>query len=300
MGVQPSQQDWEQVVGSDLMPHLIPAGQPRDARRPADVSWLPPDAHQALGEVIGRHGLEDLLIVPPAVWWRGQPWRRCLYAPLCVLGVGERAAALWVQALPQPCVRVVVPFSEVAMITQEAAGPQRRLIITGRGSRLLVRYDLEGGMAADALARRIRRRAAGDPFPGQVPGISRGLGRAARRLPDPAALRLDDDQIAVIGSGSLLARQKILLAVTSRELIIVSGRRAERLRRGRVVRTLYIPRQRIENVGHRSGTLRLRSAGQDVSVGLRSRRLAAAASSCLAQALSGRGRTCADSGPAPG
>jgi hypothetical protein len=163
-----------------------------------------------------------------------------------------------------------------------------------------VRYDAAGGMPADALARRIRWRAAGDPFPDKVPVVSLGIGRAGRRLPDPATLRLDGDEIAVIGSGSRLARQKILLAVTSRELIIVSGMRAGRLRRGLTVRTLYIPRQQIDDVGIRWGTLWLRSAGQDVTVALRSRGLAAAASSCLAQALSGHGHTRADSGPTGG
>jgi hypothetical protein len=162
MGMRPSTEDWEQLVGSDLAPHLVPAGPPGGVRRPADVNWLPPGAYQALGSVIGRHGLEDLLIVPAAAWLCGGLRRRCLYAPLCVLGAGERAAGLWVQALPEPG---VVPLSEIAVIGQEADGPQRRLIITGRDSRLLVRCDMAGSMAAGALARRVRRRAAADPGP---------------------------------------------------------------------------------------------------------------------------------------
>jgi len=300
MGMRLLPEDWELVTGSDLMPFLVPAGQPGGARRPADVTWLPPGAHQALGGVIGRHGLEDLLIVPAAAWWCGGPYGRCLYTPLCVLGAGDQAAGLWVQALPEPGVRAVLPFSDVAVIGQETDGPQRRLIITGRGGRLLVRHDPAGSMPADALARRIRRRAAGDPAPGQVPSISGGIRRTGRRLPDPVALRLHGDQIAVISSGSRLTGREVLVAVTSRELIIVSAARAGRLWQGRMVRTLYVPRQHIEAAGIWARTLWLRSAGQDISVVLRSRRLAAAASSLLAQALSGRDHTRADSGPAPG
>jgi hypothetical protein len=90
-----------------------------------------------------------------------------------------------------------------------------------------------------------------------------------------------------------------LLAVTSRELIIVSAA-CGRLRPGRMVRTLYVPRQQIEDAGIRAGTLWLRSAGQDISVALRSRRLTAVASSLLAQVLSGGDHTCADSGSAAG
>lgn len=300
MGTWPLLEDWEHVLGADLMPFLIPSGRPRGARRPADVSWLPPGAHQALGEAIGHHGLEDLLIVPAAAWWWGGPRGRCLYTPLCVLGAGNTAAGLWVQALPEPGVRVVVPFTEVAVIGQDATGPQRRLVITGQHGRLLVRYDAAGGMPADVLARRIRRRVAGDRVPGKLAGFSLGNGRAGTRLPDPAALRLDGDEIVVIGSGSRRIRQEILLAVTSRELIIVSDMSAGRVWRGPKVRALYVPRQQIEDVGIRSGRLWLRSVGQDVSVGLKSRRLAAAASSWLAKALCGHSHTRTDPGPTAG
>jgi hypothetical protein len=235
-----------------------------------------------------------------------------------------------VQALPEPGVRVVVPFSDVAVIEQEACGPERRLIITGRDSRLVVRHDATGSMPADAVARRVRRRAAGDPASGPVPGIVHrirpGTG-GARWLPHPAALRLDGptsavtdtpprigpssrrnsairnrsrasaepsqpaattarhqqtshtrqarpqaerhgggtaaaiatwapqpcrrpkparDEMTIIGIASRLTRRETLLAVTPRELIITSSRRAGRLRQFRTVRALYVPRRSIE------------------------------------------------------
>jgi hypothetical protein len=87
-----------------------------------------------------------------------------------VLGAGTVAATLWVQALPAPGIRAVVPLPEAAAIEQETDGPQRRLIITGRAGWLLVRYDASGGRLADALARRL----AGDPAP--VPGDATASG----------------------------------------------------------------------------------------------------------------------------
>src|SRR6202044_1123895 len=99
----------ELVLSTGLVFHLIPPGQPGAVRRPPDVSALPPGAGRALGAVIGRYGLEDLLIVPAAAWPAGRRRRR-LYAPLCVLGAGDRAAGLWVQALPEPCVQRVIPL----------------------------------------------------------------------------------------------------------------------------------------------------------------------------------------------
>jgi hypothetical protein len=99
MGSQLRAEDWEQVVAADLAPHLIPASQPRAARRPADVNDLPHGAHAALAACIGRHGLEDLLIVPAIAWPSGR-WRpRCLYSPSSVIGIGEQGAGLRVQAL---------------------------------------------------------------------------------------------------------------------------------------------------------------------------------------------------------
>lgn len=292
MGKQPPPEDWEQVIGSDLVPHLVPAGQHGGMRRPADVAALPPGAHQDLAAAIGRHGLEDLLIVPAAAWPCGGVRRRCLYTPLCVLGAGDRAAGLWVQSLPEPGIRAVVPYSEIAAVEQETDGPQRRLIITGRVTRLLVRYYVAGGMPAGTLTSRLRHRAAGEPAP--VPGdVPRSLAAPHRwrHLPDPAALRLAGDEFLAIGRRSRLAGREILLSVTSRELIIATSVRAGPLWRARLSRTLYIPRRQIEDAGIRSGTLRLRSAGRELSIGLGPGRLTAAASLLLGRALDDHDRS---------
>src|ERR1700691_530897 len=59
-------EEWEQTLDADLLHHLIPAGQFPGMRRPSDGDELPAGAQVALADGIGRHGLEDLLIVPPA------------------------------------------------------------------------------------------------------------------------------------------------------------------------------------------------------------------------------------------
>jgi len=148
-------EEWEQTLDADLLHHLIPTGQLPGMRRPRDVNELPAGAHAALADRIGRHGLEDLLIVPSAERTYGWQRRRCIYAPPCVLGLGERAVALWVQALPAPGIRVLVPLSEIAAIARQANGTRRQLLVTSRTGRLPVRYKLASNTFMDAWTRRL-------------------------------------------------------------------------------------------------------------------------------------------------
>jgi hypothetical protein len=53
---QPWAADWEQIVGCDLVPHLIPAGQSQQARRPIGVAFLPDGARAALSDGVGHVG----------------------------------------------------------------------------------------------------------------------------------------------------------------------------------------------------------------------------------------------------
>jgi hypothetical protein len=279
-------EEWEQTLGADLLHHLIPAGQLPWTRRPLDVNELPAGAKAALADGIGRHGLEDLLIVPPAERTYGWQRRRSIYAPPCVLGLGERAVALWVQALPAPGIRVLVPLSEIAAIAQQASGTWRRLVVTGRTRRLPVRYDAASDTFMDAWTRRLRRRTVGEPAP--VPADYPGIRDDRRRTFGSVTLRLDpDDEVAIAGRPG---RGACLLAVTPRELVILRaapsvnppGRRAD---------SLYVPRRAIEEATIRSGLLVLRSAGVELRVGLRSRKAVAAASAWLGQVLNDHDRS---------
>jgi hypothetical protein len=279
-------EEWEQTFGADLLPHLVPAGQHDRVRQPPDVTWLPAGAHGALTDSIGRHGLEDILIMPGAAWVYGRLRRRCLFTPLSVLGVGERAVALWVRALPAPGIRAVVPLSEISAVVRQVIGTRGHLLVKGRTSRLPVRYYADSHFLVDAWTRRLRRRAAGDPAP--VPAgypRARIVARGRRDPFDLADLRLEaDDDVAITGRYGRPRQEMCLLAVTSRELVVMrSARSGSPL--GRLNDSLYVPRRVIEDASVRSGSLLLHSGGTELGIRLRSKRTAAAASAWLGQML---------------
>jgi hypothetical protein len=275
-------EEWEQTLDADLLHHLIPAWQLPGMRRPRQANELPVGAREALADGIGRHGLEDLLIVPSAERTYGWQRRRCIYAPPCVLGLGERGVALWVQALPAPGIRVLVPLGEIAAIAQQAHGTRRRLLVTGRAGPLSVRYDAASDVVMDAWTRRLRGRAAGEPAP--VPADHPGIRDDRWRIFELATLGLDgDDDVVIAGRPG---RRACSLAVTPRELVILRSPLSV-LPPGRRTDSLYVPRQAIEDAGIRSGSLVLRSAGVDLRVGLRPRKAAAAVSAWLGHVLNG-------------
>lgn len=293
---QPWAADWEQIVGCDLVPHLIPAGQSQQARRPIGVASLPDGAHAALSDGVGYVGPGGLLIVPAAAWrWHGWP-RRSLYSPLSVAGVGEQGVGLWVQTLPAPCVRVQVPFSDIASVEHHADGPWCVIAVTGTTGRLLVRYREDGQTGADDWTRYLRLRAA--PIPAPVPPAPlEGHGPRSGREPKSFLLDPGDDVIWA-GWRSRVHGAACLLAVTARELIIGQSRPGRsRLGHG-ITRTLYVPRQALRDAVAQSGSLRLHSAGTDVDVRLWSSKAADAASSWLRQVLGDR--DCSGAGSWPG
>jgi hypothetical protein len=247
MSGEPPAEEWEQAFGADLRSHLVPAGRPRATRLPIDVALLPAGAHAALAGSIRHHGPEDLLIAPSAARTYGRLRRSCLYTPMCVLGLGEQAVALWVQALPEPGIRAVVPLSKISSIARQASGTRRQLVVTGRTGRLPVRYDAAGDVLTDTFIRRLRRSAAGDPAP--VPaGYSRTriVTRGRRRTFDPEVLSLDPaDDVAAVDRYGHAWRRTCLLAVTPRELVVLRSARPVG-QPGRLTDSLYVPRRAIE------------------------------------------------------
>jgi len=283
---QPWAADWEQIIGCDLVPHLIPAGHPQRARRPIGATTLPDGAHAALSDSVGYVELNGLLIAPAAAWqWHGWP-RRSLYSPLSVAGIGQQGVALWVQTLPAPCVRVEMPFSEIAAVEHHADGQWRVIAVTGTTGRLLVRYREDGQTGVDDWTRYLRLRAA--PMPAPVPPAPFG-GHGARTGHDPASFLLDlGDDVIWSGWRSRAQGAACLLAVTARELIIAQSRPGRSRLGHATTRTLYVPRQALRDAAARAGSLRLHSAGADVDVGLWSAKAADAASSWLRQVLGDR------------
>jgi hypothetical protein len=301
MGGQPWVADWEHIIARDLVPDLVLAGQPRGVHRPADLTWLPFGAHADLSDGIGPTGLEDLLVVP-ATAWRWDRWRRqSLYTPPGVAAVGERGVALWVRALPVPGIRAQVPFSEFAAVEQRADGPWRVLIVTGRAGKLVVRCHQDAAQATDAWTRRLRLRAA--PVPAPVPPSQAG-GRGPDSNRDREAFLLaPGDEIVQAGRAARPGRGPCLVAVTSRELVIVQSSRKRGRPWGWTTRTLYVPRASIEDATVQSSTVQsstvlVHSAGTEMRVVLRSRKVAAAASYWLQWLLSQHDRGGTGSHPA--
>lgn len=278
----PSAEDWEHVVDRDLLP-LMGIGissQPLPAQWPADPALLPDQAYEDLSEVAGRLGVTDILAVPPAARLVDKLRYRSLYAPLQVAAVGERAVGLWVRALPAPGVRVQVPVSGIGAIETLADGPQRRLIVTGKGSRLAVRYSANGDVGVSGWIRRLRMRAAGDasPAPAVAPD---GYGKGREEF-----LLGPGDGGVIVRWRSGLGSGRCTLALTSRELIVARSWPALGCPWRRVRRTLYMPRQSIEGVRSQARSLCVESAGAQVWIGLGSSRIASAASAWLWQLLS--------------
>jgi hypothetical protein len=276
-----SAEDWELVVDRDLLP-LLGMGigqQPQAAQSPADSVSLPIEAYEGLSERVGRLGVEDILVVPPAAWLVDRLRYRCLYTPLQVAGIGERAVGLWVRALPAPGVRAQVPASGIAAIETLADGPRRRLVVTGQAVRLAVRYGSDGDASAGAWTRRVRLCAAGQPSPvPALPSAGRGKGLEAFLL-GPADHGVCASWRSHTGWGTCT------VAVTSRELVVMRSWRAPGRPWRRLRRTLYVPRRSVERAMPRSRAVCLDSAGTQVRVGLGSRRIASAASAWLGQAL---------------
>jgi hypothetical protein len=273
-----SAEDWEHIVDRDLLPLMGIGQQPQGAQSPADSASLPIEAYEGLSAHVGRLGVADILVVPPAAWLVDRLRYRCLCMPLQVAGIGERAVGLWVRALPVPGVRAQVPAGGISAIEILADGPRRRLVVTGQAVRLAVRYGSDGDASAGAWIRRVRLRAAGQPSPVPALPSTHGKGLEAFLL-GPADHGVCASWRSYTGCGACT------VAVTSRELVVVRSWRAPGRPWRRLRQTLYVPRRSVEGAVPRSRAVCLDSAGTQVRVGLGSRRIASAASAWLGQAL---------------
>jgi hypothetical protein len=275
--------DWEHIVSRDLAPHLVPARDHPRVRRPAGLTELPDGAHAALSRSLGRVDPGSLLVVPAAIWpWRG--WRRrSLYTPLSVAGIGEQGVGLWVRALPAPGVRVRMPFSDIAAVEDHAGRSWRTVAVTGPPGRLPVRFYDDWWSDADHWIRLLRLRAA--PVAETVPARLGG-GHRPPGCPGVDSVLLDVcEGTAYMGWRSRAGWSACLLALTSRELIVVLSRAGHRLPRRVIRRTLYLPRQCLQGAEARAKTVRVRTGGTQVDITLWSRKAAADVSSWLGQVL---------------
>lgn len=287
--------DWEHIVARDLAPHLVSAEDHRRVRRPAGLTGLPDGAHAALCRSVGRVDPGSLLVVPSAVWpWRR--WRRSLYTPLSVAGIGQQGVGLWVRTLPTPGVRVRMPFSDIAAVEDQAGRSWRAVAVTGPPGRLLVRFHDEWWSDADGWIRLLRLRAA--PMAETIPAAPGG-GHRPPGWPSVDSVLLDvREGIACVCWRSRTRSSACLLALTSRELIVVLSRAEHIIPRRVIRRTLYLPRQSLQGAEGHAKTVCVRTAGTQVDFRLWSRRAAADVSSWLGTVLSSHERS--DVGSWPG
>ena len=269
--------EWEYLIEGDLAPHLVPRRRAARSGQAAEIQRLLDGAYGGIAASLGPVRPEDLLVIPAAAWPLGGWRRRCLYSPLCVAAIGERAVGLWVQDLPLPEVRARVALDDVALVEHRTAGPWHALTVTARAGTLVIRYDEDQRPRVDAWTRRLRLRAA-------------TLGNKVSQ-PLDAFLLAPDDGAAAVGHGGGRLRRCCLLAVTSRELIIEQSWWNLRRPWRQISRTLYVPRQCVSSAAVRGRTLRLDSAGTAVRVRLTSRKAAAAAWTWLASGSEVRGLT---------
>lgn len=281
MGSQAWAADWEHIVARDLARHLVPAGDPRCVHRPAELTELPDGAHAALSGSVGRVDLGGSLVVPEAVWpWR--EWRRrSLYSPLGVAGIGEYGVGLWVLALPAPGVRARVPFGDIAAVEDRTGGLWRAVAVTGASGQLLIRFYDNWWSDADGWIRLLRMRAA--PMPVPVPALPGGGYRPPGEPAVDSVLLDVSESIACADWHSRTQGAACLLALTSRELIVMLSRAERGSPRHVIRRTLYLPRQSLQGAEGRAETVRLRSAGTELEVRLWSRRAAEQACDWLGQ-----------------
>jgi hypothetical protein len=275
--------DWEHIVARDLAPHLVPAGDHRRVQRPAGLTGLPDGAHAALCRSVGRVDPGGFLVVPAAVWpWRG--WRRrSLYTPLSVAGIGEQGVGLWVRALPAPGMRTRMPFSDIAAVEDQAGRTWRAVAVIGPPGRLLVRFYDDWWSEADGWIRLLRLRAA--PIVETVPATPGG-GRRPPGSPSVDSVLLDVcEGIACVSWRSRARSSACVLALTSRELIVVLSRAGYSIPRREIRRTLYLPRQSLQGAEGRAKTVCVRTAGTQVDIRLWSRKAAADVSSWLGKVL---------------
>ncbi|MET7775007.1 hypothetical protein ABZU94_08695 [Streptomyces mirabilis] len=85
---------------------------------------------------------------------------RQILTPTSALGFGTAGVALWVETTPQPGVRVVIPFQQVAAVGTEHILLSARLTIRSTAARLTARYNAVADDQLRPLMLDLRRRTA--------------------------------------------------------------------------------------------------------------------------------------------
>jgi hypothetical protein len=194
------------------------------AHRPRSPQDVPVGALEALTDVLGHLAGDDLVILPrtPRVVGGRGMW---VVTPASVLGVGDRAMALWVDGRGAGVVAVIA-FDEIAAIVDRTILLLGRLEVIGAGRSIVVRYNTVGRhLVRNALAEARR-----SFWPPAVPPTAAGV--RPEQLPHKWKALLHSSDILPHGPDGLLvaagalgdprAPRNGVAALSSTELLIAT------------------------------------------------------------------------------
>jgi hypothetical protein len=147
---------WEGPGGEDDLRAYTARRLAAYAHRPRTPRDVPAGALEALTAALGHLAGEDLIVIPRTPRPVAAGPNSWVVTPISVLAVGEAALALWVGE-PGPGIVALVPFDEVAAITDRTILLLGRLEITGAGQSIVVRYNTVGRHLVRGALAEVRR-----------------------------------------------------------------------------------------------------------------------------------------------
>jgi hypothetical protein len=165
--------------------------------------------------------LEQFFVIPTGCRRTGSRRTRHITTPTQVLGLGDDAIALWVDAPPRPGVRVIIALDMLAAIDDVEFLLDGRLSFLSADDRLTVRYNTVGRSSVEPAIGAVRAAVAGDPspLPGQpvtaeLPVKWRNIARSPRVLLRP------DEPALLLFARPPSAPRDTLVAITAHELVV--------------------------------------------------------------------------------
>lgn len=282
---------WETPLPRAAAARLDPQAEAARPTRPSSEADLPPGVLRVLRFTCGSLPLERTLLFPPAVRPIDRSCRRFVTTPRQVLGLGERAAGLWVEwHMRDPA--VVVPLERIGAIEDIRLLRYRRFSVRAADARLSVRYASGSRSAVGPPVAWLRRRIAGE-LRGEVPSpglrsVGTGAVPAVWRAAAEAIMRQagEGGAVALYGvappTGPDERPRGALVALTAEELIVLAES-ADACPTPDMPDLLAVPRRTLQLVRPMDDRLLVRSSG--VERALRTgAELASAAAELVAEA----------------
>jgi hypothetical protein len=231
-------------------------------QRPRDASELPAGALADLEAVLGPLELGDVVLLPRTPRPTGVGELRWVVTPTSVLGVGERAVALWVD---EPAARVVarLPFDEVAAVIDRTILLLGRLEIVGRTTSIVLRYNTVGReVVREALGELRRSFWPPTGLPSEPTGVRREtLPFKWRTLLGSADILVSGPERLIVAAGALTDprawSRNGVAALSATELLIATEPTGDSRRANYGVDLVMVPRSRLHGLTASGAALRV-------------------------------------------